>query len=237
MTHKKMEPRTLLRLSQRLKLPPSIRHLPSFARHESTSKKPAPSTHQANPIGDYYAMLLSSSSPEISSRAPTTASPSNPPITPSPSSETSSDPEASILFSSRLSSPLERRSEILRKSQRIAGILVPPRPEEPDNCCMSGCVNCVWDRYRDEIEEWAAAKKEADRALKKERRKESTGDLAQAATSMDDDGGGSEGNWDLGGEGNGEGNDLFEGLPVGIRAFMAQEKKLKEKHLREGTVG
>lgn len=98
-------------------------------------------------------------------------------------------------------------------------------------------MNCVWDRYRDEIEEWAAAKKEADRALKKERRKESRGDLAQAATSMDDDGGGSEGNWDLGGEGNGEGKDLFEGLPVGIRAFMAQEKKLKEKHLREGTVG
>ncbi|RAL63457.1 hypothetical protein DID88_003877 [Monilinia fructigena] len=146
-------------------------------------------------------------------------------------------PRSLILFSSRLSSPLERRSEILCKSQRIAGILVPPRPEEPDNCCMSGCVNCVWDRYRDEIEEWAAAKKEADRALKKERRKESTGDLAQAAMSMDDDGGGSEGNWDLGEEGNGEGNDLFEGLPVGIRAFMAQEKKLKEKHLREGTVG
>ncbi|KAA8576857.1 hypothetical protein EYC84_006902 [Monilinia fructicola] len=232
-----MEQRTLLRLSQRLKLPPSIRHLPSSPRHESTSKKPVPSTHQANPIGDYYAMLLSSSSPETSSAPPTTASPSNPPTNPSPSPETSSDPEASILFSSRLSSPLERRSEILRKSQRIAGILVPPRPEEPDNCCMSGCVNCVWDRYRDEIEEWAAAKKEADRALKKERRKESRGDLAQAATSMDDDGGGSEGNWDLGGEGNGEGKDLFEGLPVGIRAFMAQEKKLKEKHLREGTVG
>ena len=100
---------------------------------------------------------------------------------------------------------------------------------------MSGCVNCVWDRYRDEIEEWAAAKKEADRELKKERRTKSTGVLNEAATSMDDDGGGSEGNWDIGEQG--KGDDLFEGVPVGIRAFMAQEKMLKEKHAREGTVG
>ncbi|KAF7949622.1 uncharacterized protein EAE97_003131 [Botrytis byssoidea] len=226
-----MEQRTLLRLSQRLKLPSSIRQLPSFPRHESTSNKPA---HQAHPVGDYYSLLLSSSSPEISSAPPTTASPSNTPITSSSSpTEPAADPEPAILFSSRLSSPLERRSEILRKSQRIAGVLVPQRPEEPDNCCMSGCVNCVWDRYRDEIEEWAAAKKDADRALKKEKRKESTGILAQAATSMDDDGGGSEGNWDIGGDT----DNLFEGVPVGIRAFMAQEKRLKEKHQRERTTG
>ncbi|TGO92113.1 hypothetical protein BPOR_0010g00250 [Botrytis porri] len=228
-----MGQRTLLRLAQRLKLPPSVCQLPSLLRYESTSNKPA---HQAHPVGDYYSLLLSSSSPEISSAPPTTASTSNPPITASPPpTESAADPEHAILFSSRLSSPLERRSEILRKSQRIAGVLIPPRPEEPDNCCMSGCVNCVWDRYRDEIEEWAAAKKDADRALKKENRKESPGILAQAATSMDDDGGGSEGNWDIGGEGNGD--NLFEGIPVGIRAFMAQEKKLKEKHQREGTTG
>ncbi|KAK6614083.1 UPF0651 protein, mitochondrial [Botrytis cinerea] len=208
-----MEPRTLLRLSQRLKLPPSIRQLPSRLL-------------LLTPLLFFSRNIL---------RAPTTASPSNPPITASSPTEPAADPEPSILFSSRLSSPLERRTEILRKSQRIAGVLVPPRPEEPDNCCMSGCVNCVWDRYRDEIEEWAAAKKDADRALKKERRKESTGILAQAATSMDDDGGGSEGNWDIGGDGNSD--DLFEGVPVGIRAFMAQEKKLKEKHQREGTTG
>ncbi|QSZ35501.1 hypothetical protein DSL72_008371 [Monilinia vaccinii-corymbosi] len=227
-----MKQRALLRLSRRLKLPPSSRHLPSFPRHESTSNKPVPSYHQANPIGDYYAMLLS----ETSSAPPPTVPPSHPPTTLSPPPETSSEsePDPSILFSSRLSSPLERRSEILRKSQRIAGILVPPRPEEPDNCCMSGCVNCVWDRYREEIEEWAAAKKEADRALKMERREESAGVWTHADTSMDDDGGGSEGNWELG---EGKADDLFEGVPVGIRAFMAQEKRLKEKHLREGTVG
>lgn len=96
-------------------------------------------------------------------------------------------------------------------------------------------MNCVWDQYRDDIEEWAAAKKDSNRALKKERERENKGVSAPAATSMDDDGGGSEGIWDVGEEE--KGDDLFEGLPVGIRAFMAQEKKLKEKHAREGTVG
>ncbi|PQE27245.1 Oxidoreductase protein [Rutstroemia sp. NJR-2017a WRK4] len=224
-----MERRTLLRLSQRLKLPSSTRrHLP-FApiRHDSSSSR-KPAYKQANPIGDYYAAILSASTPQISSSPPTVASPSNPPITfsskPSSSStetKTTPPPEPSILFSSRLSSPLERRSEIARKSRLVAGVLVPPRPSEPDNCCMSG----------DEVEEWAAATKEADKAL---RSRESS----EAASSMDDDGGGSEGNWDFGVGGKvPEGEDLFGSVPVGIREFMAQEKRLKEKHAREGTVG
>ncbi|PQE19862.1 Oxidoreductase protein [Rutstroemia sp. NJR-2017a BVV2] len=225
-----MERRTLLRLSQRLKFPSSTRHLP-FApiRHDSSSSR-KPSTQQANPIGDYYASILSASTPQISSSPPTIASPSNPPITFS-SKPSSTPPEPSILFSSRLSSPLERRSEIARKSRLVAGVLVPPRPSEPDNCCMSGCVNCVWDRYRDEVEEWAAATKEADKALR-------SMESSEAASSMDDDGGGSEGNWDFGVGGKvPEGEDLFGSVPVGIREFMAQEKRLKEKHAREGTVG
>ncbi|KAM3086811.1 hypothetical protein ACMFMF_000749 [Clarireedia jacksonii] len=232
-----MEQRTLLRLSQRLKLPSSTRHLPSIPiRHESSSSH-KPSNQQANPIGDYYASILSASTPSISSSPPTSASPSNPPITSSSKSsrsaiETSTTPpKASILFSSRLSSPLERRSEINRKSRLIAGVLVPPRPTEPDNCCMSGCVNCVWDRYRDEIEEWAAATKKAEKALRSK-------EMDEMASSMDDDGGGSEGDWDFGVGGKVlEGEDLFRSVPVGIREFMAQEKRLKEKHAREGTVG
>jgi hypothetical protein len=31
--------------------------------------------------------------------------------------------------------------------------------------------------------------------------------------------------------------ELYKNVPVGIREFMKQEKRLKEKHLREGTVG
>lgn len=52
-----------------------------------------------------------------------------------------------------------------------------------------------------------------------------------AAMSMDDDGGGSETNWDENGilEVGERGKDLFEGVPVGIREFMRTEKRLKER--------
>lgn len=136
--------------------------------------------------------------------------------------------KARIVFGSRLAGPADRRRELDRASTNIAGVLVPPRPDEPDNCCMSGCVNCVWDRYRDELEDWAGAREEAGRRLMMRRRNNVPTD---AATSMDDDGGGSETNWDeseiLGmGE---RGRDLFEGVPVGIREFMRTEKRLKER--------
>lgn len=139
----------------------------------------------------------------------------------------------------------------------MAGVWVPPKPDEPDNCCMSGCVNCVWDRFGEELEEWAAKRKEADVALRQEknleggkkRRKQTSlsgtgmmlGEGKKGAghtmVSMDDDGGGSETNWGTGLETDFTSEDLFAGVPVGIREFMKQEKKLKEKHARDGTSG
>jgi len=220
-----METRFLLRASQRLKLPSLSRHL------------------QTHPIGDYYASLLEYSSPTIASKPPTSATASLKPPISTTGADTDSGP--SILFSSRLSSPLERRSEIKRKSVLVAGVWVPPKPDEPDNCCMSGCVNCVWDRYGEDIEEWAAARREADKALRKEkgyeqgkkRRLSGTGLMLgegekgaqHTLVSMDDDGGGSETNWRTS-------EDLFKGVPVGIREFMKTEKRLKEKHAKEGSM-
>jgi len=123
---------------------------------------------------------------------------------------------------------------------------------------MSGCVNCVWDRYRDELEEWAAARKEADIALRKEnglvkgRKRRRSGEgltgtglmlgegekgAQHTMLSMDDDGGGSEANWGTGLDTDFTSEELFKGVPVGIREFMKQEKRLKEKHAREGTHG
>jgi hypothetical protein len=203
---------------------------------------------QANPLGDYYESILSQPLPSVASatRQPTTSSPSTS-LPKTDKEETLA--KARVVFGSRLAGPAERRSEIERKSTLIAGVWVPPRPEEPDNCCMSGCVNCVWDRYRDELEEWSTARKAADANLRKEkglekgrsrRRKDGTGLMLgegekgaqHTMTSMDDDGGGSETNW-----GTDMDMDLFKGIPVGILEFMKQEKRLKEKHAREGTIG
>lgn len=50
-------------------------------------------------------------------------------------------------------------------SRKIAGVVVPSRPHEPDNCCMSGCVNCVWELYNDDLKEWKSRRKEAAKAI------------------------------------------------------------------------
>lgn len=51
-------------------------------------------------------------------------------------------------------------SRILMGEPRvIAGVKVPDKPQEPDNCCMSGCINCVWEIYNDDIKDWEAKRR------------------------------------------------------------------------------
>ncbi|KAK1836773.1 oxidoreductase-like protein [Podospora conica] len=195
----------------------------------------------------------SASAAPVSAQEPTTttAPRDDPPSNADP-------PQARVVFGSSLAGPAERAERlaaIRSRSRMVAGVRVPPRPDEPDNCCMSGCVNCVWDRYRDEMEEWAAAHGEAERRLRAQEvgaaagvTSESMGEAARSgrmdvgvyemdggAVSMDEDGGGSDASWDGGKEAWDE--ELYRNVPVGIREFMKQEKKLKQKHTREGTLG
>lgn len=239
-------PRSICRrlpLSQRLSSSNAPTRISSHVRHASTQNP-----GQANPLGDYYESLLSQPLPSVTSATRQSTTPSASTSPPKTYKEETLA-KARVVFGSRLAGPAERRSEIEKKSTLIAGVWVPPRPEEPDNCCMSGCVNCVWDRYRDEMEEWVAARRAADSKLRKERglekgrtqrKKGGTGLMLGEAEkgaqhtmiSMDDDGGGSETNWGVDPD-----TDIFKGIPVGIVEFMKQEKRLKEKHAREGTVG
>jgi hypothetical protein len=81
---------------------------------------------------------------------------------------------------------------------------------------MSGCAHCVWDDYRDDVEAWAEELRMAGhRGIMQS---------AGSSISMDDDGGGSETNWTGGG-----GEELFGGIPVGIREFMRTEKRLRDR--------
>lgn len=107
---------------------------------------------------------------------------------------------------------------------------------------MSGCVHCVWDDYRDDVEEWAARVREAKSRQPQKHAGSEKGDVKHkprrevqnASRSMDDDGGGSESNWETDSLSTAP-EDLFEGIPVGIREFMRIEKRLKEK--KKGLAG
>lgn len=161
---------------------------------------------------DYYALILSSP-------LPTRAAALSPyPSTPQVSSTTTSakhpsppthKSEPRVIFGSRLAGPAARQREGWAQE----------RPEEPDNCCMSGCVNCVWDTYREEVEEWAANRKKREA---EERRAVQVGEAQEVEGSVGDLGG-------LGEAGDTEAGALFEGVPVGIKEFMALEKRLRGK--------
>ncbi|KAF7591770.1 hypothetical protein BBP40_001150 [Aspergillus hancockii] len=192
---------------------------------------------QVHPLSGYYDDILSFRSPyrrQATSSRPIPGRPDKP----SPSSTVepqSPQNKMSIVFGTPLAGPgrSPRSAQIPPEStwKTINGVAIPPRPEEPDNCCMSGCVHCVWDDFRDEMEEWAGRVEQAkvkgvSNGPTMDMRHTPRAEVDSSSTSIDDDGGGSETNWTA----PTQADDLFASIPVGIREFMKTEKKLKQKH-------
>lgn len=117
-----------------------------------------------------------------------------------------------------LGSREESRKEAQAKAVTVLGIKIPARPEEPTNCCGSGCINCVWELYKDEVDDWRQLRKKAQSMLMKPENKsvkwpkelgpEPTNRGKATVDTQDDE-------------------DV--GLDPGIAAFIATEKRLHEK--------
>lgn len=169
---------------------------------------------------DYYALLLASSlrTPTITNSVSTAVSVSS--LTPKPSiPETAVPTSPRIVFGSRLAGPAAREKEGWGEK----------RPQEPDNCCMSGCVNCVWDTFREEVEEWSARQRQRQKQVQEQEEGQAAGrgvDKASKISSIDSGGVG-----DLDGMGgsNLDPDSFFKDLPVGIKEFIALEKRLKDR--------
>ncbi|KAL6718471.1 hypothetical protein ACLMJK_004562 [Lecanora helva] len=218
-------PYRLFHLSARLRLRPSI-------PNTEPSQTPSPSTSTTS--DDYYSLLLSSPLPSPSNskttinplRAPKPSQPSSSRNLPPPTTIQASDtgPNNDVCFSRALEGPSARVRRLGRAEKGLE------RPKEPDNCCMSGCVNCVWDAYREEVEEWAVERRRREMRMGARAgpgRGESAGDGdGDGIGELDEPGRGFEG-VDLSQEG------MFEGVPVGIREFMNTEKRLRERRAVE----
>lgn len=99
---------------------------------------------------------------------------------------------------------------------------------------MTDVYSCVWDDYRDDVESWAARLREA------QAKSEGGGvtntpkvgfprpEVQESSTSMDDDGGGSEALWQAPST-EASADALFADIPIGIREFMATEKRIRDR--------
>ncbi|CAJ0847056.1 2403_t:CDS:2 [Entrophospora sp. SA101] len=61
----------------------------------------------------------------------------------------------------------EGKEVIIKESIIVDGEIIPPKPEFPDNCCMSGCAHCVIDIYNEDLEEWEKKINQVKERLKK----------------------------------------------------------------------
>ncbi|WBW75432.1 mitochondrial oxidoreductase-like protein, OXLD1-like protein [Schizosaccharomyces osmophilus] len=76
------------------------------------------------------------------------------------------DTDANVSFLAVEEGPASLRTySVGNVSHMYNGIRVPPKPEEPLNCCQSGCSICVWDVFADDLEEYNQARRKAKRSF------------------------------------------------------------------------
>lgn len=217
-------------------------------RLRSTGRQPE--GHQAVPLTGYYADILEASTKRDEEKHDISDEPTEKTQQATQTAPESSSPEPSfttdkedqteipqIVFGSRIAGPAGERADINAASREVAGVKVPPKPEEPDNCCMSGCVNCVWDLYREDLEEWSAKSAAAREQLQAQGSSGSATDTgsqesktpSKPRASSKNDGGESDNAWVSDPATSGNEEDLLGNIPVGMREFMRMEKALKMK--------
>ncbi|KAF3986869.1 hypothetical protein FT663_04181 [Candidozyma haemuli var. vulneris] len=113
----------------------------------------------------------------------------------------------------------------------IAGVTVPDKPKEPDNCCMSGCINCVWELYNDDVKDWNDRRK-----LAADKLKEQGGlwpaDFYPPVKLLNKENIPEELARDPNAEKKSEVDESWGDVPVAIRVFAQTEKRLKAKKRR-----
>lgn len=130
-----------------------------------------------------------------------------------------------IVFYSRLAGyPVETPVSV---ALNYAGVIVPPRPEQPLNCCQSGCIHCVWDLYREDVEEYQLQRTAARKALRAEGRviPPELGGPTKSPARTEGTGAND------GGEEEAPERSMIEDLSPQLQAFIQLEKDLKAKRL------
>lgn len=106
---------------------------------------------------------------------PTSATTSSPELntplrtTPNPAQRTSSAESPATAIESNTAE--RRREEQLSKSDKqpiyVRGVLVPRTPDAPgpEDCCMSGCARCVYDLYKEDLDDYQETMSEVRKKL------------------------------------------------------------------------
>lgn len=147
--------------------------------------------------------------------------------------------------SSKTATKSSRRDVSYRDKRKvIGGISVPSRPIEPDNCCMSGCINCVWELFNEDLEEWKQLRSEAALKLNLQKNHKGLGEngeiekwphnwemppkiLDPAFIHTDLQAGAKAYNSD-------KNMEEIQGMPVGLQVFAMFEKKKKLEKKKRG---